>query len=118
VKEDEIGAKLRSLRKSEGECLLVGGNLGGEKDGGGFAPSWLDYGGHGNLLLVRQYWQTCGGVTVPGGTGESDIHHFEGKTAGFSPPRPLLLQMDVSCGEFAPRQRILFFFLVVVQRKM
>ena len=60
VKEDEIGAKLDGLRKSEGEGLFIGGNLGGEEDGGGFAPTWLDDGGHGNLLVVRQYFRRLG----------------------------------------------------------
>ena len=53
MKDDEMGAKLDGLRKSEGEGLFVGGNLGGVEDGGGFAPPWLDSVCHGNLLVVR-----------------------------------------------------------------
>src|ERR1035441_6716928 len=57
VKENEIGAKLGSLCQSEGEGLLVGRNLGGKENGGGFAPTRLDDSSHGNLLLgLRLYF--------------------------------------------------------------
>jgi hypothetical protein len=56
VEEDEIGAKLDSLRKGKLEGFLVGGNLGGEEDGGGFAPTGLENLCHGNLPLV--HWIT------------------------------------------------------------
>jgi hypothetical protein len=42
------------LRQSKGEGLLIGGSLGGKQDGGGFAPTRLENGGHGNLLEARQ----------------------------------------------------------------
>jgi hypothetical protein len=64
---------------------------------------------------VPQSWQTCDGFTVPGGTGESELDHFEGEAAGCLPPWPWLQLMDASCGKIAPRQRILFSFLIVVQ---
>src|ERR1017187_9339367 len=61
VKENEIGAKLGGLSKSKVEGLLVGGNLGSEEDVGGLAPTWLDNGSHGNLLLkVRKYFRRYG----------------------------------------------------------
>ena len=69
VKEDEIRAKFDGLRKRKGKGLFVGGNLGGEENGGGFAPTWLHDGCHGNLLVVRQYVGRLGmRIAVPGGT--------------------------------------------------
>jgi hypothetical protein len=50
MEENEIGAKLGSLRKRKCEGLFIGGNLGREQNGGGFAPTRLDYTCHGNLL--------------------------------------------------------------------
>src|ERR1700678_3857856 len=44
MKKDKIGPKFSGLRKSIGERFFIGGNLGREKDGGGFAPTWLDNG--------------------------------------------------------------------------
>jgi hypothetical protein len=54
VKENEIGAKLRGLRKRKCEGFFIDGNLGGEEDGGGFAPTRLDNDCHGNLLKVQK----------------------------------------------------------------
>jgi hypothetical protein len=41
------------LRNRKREGFLVGGNLGGKENGGGFAPTGLHDGCHGNLLMVR-----------------------------------------------------------------
>jgi hypothetical protein len=53
MKKDEIRAELLGLCEREHEGFMVGWYLGGEEDGGGLAPTWLQYGCHGNLLPVR-----------------------------------------------------------------
>jgi hypothetical protein len=57
MKQNQIRAKLPGLRKRKLEGFLVGGNLGGEKNGGGFAPTGLHDGCHGNLLMVRSNYR-------------------------------------------------------------
>jgi hypothetical protein len=49
VKKYEIRAKLDGLRQSKAEGLFIGGNLRGEEDCGGLAPTWLEDCGHGDL---------------------------------------------------------------------
>jgi hypothetical protein len=53
MKKDEIRAELLGLGEREREGFLVGWYLGGKEDGGGFAPTWLEHGGHRDLLPVR-----------------------------------------------------------------
>ena len=53
MKKDEIRGELLGLCQREREGLLVGWYLGGEENSGGFTPTWLQCGCHGNLVAVR-----------------------------------------------------------------
>ena len=77
VKEDEIRAELAGLRQRKRKGFLVGGNLGGEQDGGGFAPTRLEYGCHGNLLRVRQtISRIAHRLAVLRRTARGELNHF------------------------------------------
>ena len=54
VEKNEVRTEFLGLGKCKREGLLVGGNLGGKKNGGGFAPSGFHDGGHGHLLWCAQ----------------------------------------------------------------
>jgi hypothetical protein len=52
IKNNEICAKLGGLRERKTEGLFIGGGVGSEEDGGGFAPTGLEGSGHVSLFRV------------------------------------------------------------------
>ena len=78
MEKNEIGAEFRGLRQCKIECLFVGGNLGSKENGGGFAPTRLDYACHGNLLDTRKDSNSvAAGLSVSGSTSPSEINHTQ-----------------------------------------
>jgi hypothetical protein len=67
MKENQLRAKLRGLRKSKAIGFLIGGNFGGKKNGGGLAPTGLEDGRHMNLLKMLHRMSSRHRQPTPGG---------------------------------------------------